>query len=98
MKRKKKKINVVSSRKIAVCVIFIILSISLSRRKHAVFSLDSGNFLHSSWYETVFGFVTKTILITKDVFITAEKHLHSDKSFSASHPTPPPSGLGVHKE
>ena len=47
-----------------------------------------------------FGFVLKTVLILiiqGDVFVTTEQCLHSIKPFPASHPTPPVSNLGVHK-
>lgn len=86
-----------SSRKVAVFLIFIILLISLNRRKCAVFSLDSGNFLHSSWYETVF-------------WICDQNNIDNTKMFSlllrstctVASPflplTPPLSGLGVCKE
>lgn len=34
----------------------------------------------------------------RDVFLTAEEGSHKARAFSASHPSPPASRLGVHKE
>ena len=46
-----------------------------------------------------FGFVLETVLTIQGCFIfTAEQRLHRAKAFSASHPTPQASRLGVHKE
>ena len=46
-----------------------------------------------------FGFVLKTVLIVQGgVLVAAEQGLHRVKAFSAPHPTPPASRLGVHKK
>ena len=49
--------------------------------------------------ELCFGFVLKSSVDnTLYVLVTAEQGLHRVKAFSAPHPTPPVSGLGVHKK
>ena len=45
-----------------------------------------------------FGFVLETGLIIQGCLVIAEQCLHRVKAFSASHPTPPASRLGVHKK
>ena len=57
------------------------------------FGWDRVNFLHCSWYGTMFW-----IRAEKDVFVIAEQCLHTVKAFPASHPNPPASRQGVHKK
>ena len=45
-----------------------------------------------------FRYGTKTVLIHRDVLVSAEKCLHSVKVFSASHAAPPANRLGVYKK
>ena len=45
-----------------------------------------------------FGFVLKTVLITRDVSVPAEQCLHRAKAFAAPHPTQPARRLGGHKK
>ena len=45
-----------------------------------------------------FGFVLETQLIIQGCLVTAQQGLHRVKAFSASHPTPPVSRVGVHKK
>lgn len=45
-----------------------------------------------------FCFVLETVFIIQDFFFTAEQYLHTDESFTASHPTPSVRKLGMHRE